>query len=275
MTTFTNTATDGRFNWARGAGIAYLGVAVLAGFAEFSVRQTMVVDGNATATLANIAANSGVYSLAGVADLFVLLLDVFLAIAFWVLLKPINRHMALAALILNLLRLPWLGANVVFHFGALLVADRAARLVQPRTDKQGWPAVPGPSPHRLHSQRHSLRGMVLRDRLAVRSLGLHAEVSGLRHDGGVRGLLERLPCRVPRTRTCRRRVADRCHARGFRRDRGGFVADNDGRSRFSWFPKPNAAGSGLDRPYTECLGGYVDGHCERMSGKSVRSPSLA
>lgn len=117
--------TDSRFNWARGAGLAYLAVAVLAGFAEFSVRQTMVVDGDSATTLANISAQSGLYSLAGVADLFVLLLDVFLAIAFWVLLKPVNRHLALAALILNLLRLPWMGANVVFHFGALLVADGA------------------------------------------------------------------------------------------------------------------------------------------------------
>lgn len=136
MTLITNTATEGRFNWARGAGIAYLGVAILAGFAEFSVRQTMVVDGDAAATLASIAADPGVYGLAGVADLFVLLLDVFLAIAFWVLLKPINRHMAMAALILNLLRLPWMGANVVFHFGTLLVADGALAAFSPEQSNQ-------------------------------------------------------------------------------------------------------------------------------------------
>lgn len=123
--TIANSTVGHRFNWARSAGIAYLTVAMLAAFAEFSVRQTMMVDGDAAATLANIAAESGVYGLAGVADLFVLLLDVFLAIAFWVLLKPVNHHLALAALILNLLRLPWMGANVVFHFGALLVADGA------------------------------------------------------------------------------------------------------------------------------------------------------
>ncbi len=127
----TAATTSGNFNWARGAGIAYLLVAILAAFAEFSVRQTMTVDGDTAATLANIAAQPGVYGLAGVADLFVLLLDVFLAIAFWVLLKPVNRHMALAALILNLLRLPLMGANVIFHFGALFVADGALSSFSP------------------------------------------------------------------------------------------------------------------------------------------------
>lgn len=111
------------FNWARAAGLAYLGVAVLAAFAEFSVRTGMVVQGDAAATMANIAADQTTFALAGIADLLVLLLDAFLGVAFWVLLKPVNRHLALLALILNLLRLPWMGANATFHFGALLLVN--------------------------------------------------------------------------------------------------------------------------------------------------------
>ena len=54
----TNTANETiRFNWARAAGLAYLGVAILAGFAEFSVRTGMVVPGDAAATMSNIAAD--------------------------------------------------------------------------------------------------------------------------------------------------------------------------------------------------------------------------
>ena len=111
------------FNWARSAGLAYLGVAILAGFAEFTVRGGMVVAGDASATMANISANQTIYGLAGIADLLVLLLDTWLGLAFWMLLKPVNRSMALLALFLNLLRLPWMGANVVFHFGVLLVVN--------------------------------------------------------------------------------------------------------------------------------------------------------
>jgi hypothetical protein len=113
------------FNWARSAGLAYLGVAVLAGFAEFSVRTGMVVDGDAAQTMANIAANQTLYGLAGIADLLVLLLDTWLGLAFWMLLKPLNKPVALLALFLNLLRLPWMGANVVYHFGALLLVNGA------------------------------------------------------------------------------------------------------------------------------------------------------
>jgi hypothetical protein len=121
----TAVAETNRFNWARSAGLAYLGVAVLAGFAEFSVRTGMVVPGDAAATMTNIAADQTTYALAGIADLFVLLLDAFLGLAFWVLLKPVDKNLALLALFLNLLRLPWMGANVVYHFGVLLLVNGA------------------------------------------------------------------------------------------------------------------------------------------------------
>lgn len=123
MTNTSDHAT--RFNWARAAGLAYLGVAFLAGFAEFSVRTGMVVDGDAAATMASITADQTTYALAGIADLFVLLLDAFLGLAFWVLLKPVDKNLALLALFLNLLRLPWMGANVVYHFGVLLLVNGA------------------------------------------------------------------------------------------------------------------------------------------------------
>jgi hypothetical protein len=119
----SSTAETRGFNWARAAGVAYLGVAFLAGFAEFSVRTGMVDRTNAATTMANVAANPTLFALAGVADLLVLLLDVFLALAFWVLLRPVDRNLALAALFLNLLRLPWMGANAVFHFGVLLLVQ--------------------------------------------------------------------------------------------------------------------------------------------------------
>ena len=94
------------FNWARSAGLAYLAVAVLAGFAEFSVRTGMVVQGDTAATMANIAANQMLYGLAGIADLLVLLLDTWLGLADWMLLKPLSTPISLQALFLNLLRLP-------------------------------------------------------------------------------------------------------------------------------------------------------------------------
>ncbi|MBS3848482.1 DUF4386 domain-containing protein [Devosia sp. BSSL-BM10] len=122
----TNTANETtRFNWARAAGLAYLGVAILAGFAEFSVRTGMVVQGDAAATMSAITADQTTYALAGIADLFVLLLDAFLGLAFWVLLKQVDKNLALLALFLNLLRLPWMGANVVYHFGVLLLVNGA------------------------------------------------------------------------------------------------------------------------------------------------------
>ena len=88
---------------ARVAGYGYLAIIVLAIFAEFFVRSTLVVPGNAATTAHNIAANQGLFRLGIAGYLLAAIFDVAVAFALYVFLKPINAGLALLAAWLRLI----------------------------------------------------------------------------------------------------------------------------------------------------------------------------
>ncbi|MGH2445371.1 MAG: DUF4386 domain-containing protein [Candidatus Limnocylindria bacterium] len=77
------------------AALGLLGMAVLAPLALFGVLETLVDPGNATATVSNIVESEGLFRLAIAAFLVVAFLDVLVAWALYVLLRPVNGSLAM------------------------------------------------------------------------------------------------------------------------------------------------------------------------------------
>lgn len=77
------------------AGVGLLAMTILAPFAEFFVRQSLVVPGDAVSTAKNIIANESQFRLAVISYLIVAVLDVVVAWALYVFLKPVNQSLSL------------------------------------------------------------------------------------------------------------------------------------------------------------------------------------
>jgi hypothetical protein len=104
---------------ARTAGIAYLLIIASGVFAEFFVRGRLVVAGDAGATAANIMASESLFRLGLASDLVMIASDVLVAVAFYVLLRPVSQPLALLAAALRLVQASVLGANMLNHATAL------------------------------------------------------------------------------------------------------------------------------------------------------------
>src|SRR4028118_905312 len=77
------------------AGIGLLFIALLSPFAQFGVLQSLVVPADAAATVENIIASEGLFRIGIAAFLIVVMLDVVVAWAEYVLLRPVSRTLAL------------------------------------------------------------------------------------------------------------------------------------------------------------------------------------
>jgi len=77
------------------AGLGLLIMALLAPFAVFGVLEALVVSGDPTATFNNISESEGLFRSGIAAFLIVIMLDVVVAWALYVLLRPVNRTVAL------------------------------------------------------------------------------------------------------------------------------------------------------------------------------------
>jgi hypothetical protein len=90
--------------YARIGGVLYLIIIVTGIFGEVFVRDALVVSGNATATANNIMASPLLWRLGIAGDLVEHVCDVALMLIFYVLLRPVNRNLALLALLFNLVQ---------------------------------------------------------------------------------------------------------------------------------------------------------------------------
>jgi len=77
------------------AGLALLSLALVSAFAYFGVLGSLVVPADPTATLNNLIASDGLFRVGIAAFLVVILLDVVVAWALYVLLRAVNRNLAL------------------------------------------------------------------------------------------------------------------------------------------------------------------------------------
>jgi hypothetical protein len=98
---------------ARITGISWLIIIVAGIVAEFVIRMPLIVPGDAAATAGNITDSEWLFRISIVSDLIMLFFDVVVALALYVLLKPINRSLALLAAFFRLVMNAILGINLV------------------------------------------------------------------------------------------------------------------------------------------------------------------
>jgi hypothetical protein len=112
---------------AKIAGLMYLGNIITGIFAQV-VRSTLIVPGDAAATANNIMASEWLFRIGFVSDLIMVTFYLLMGMVFYVLLKPVNKNIALLMLLLNIAGIPMLGFNALNQFATLLLASGAGYL---------------------------------------------------------------------------------------------------------------------------------------------------
>jgi hypothetical protein len=125
MTTHT-TQTSPQRN-ARVAGILYLALVPLSFFGMI-VSSGIVVPGNAAFTASHILASELQFRLSIVVALFVQVVNIFVVLALYRLLKPVNRNMSMLMVIFILLGAPIAMLNELNQFAVLILLHSAASL---------------------------------------------------------------------------------------------------------------------------------------------------
>src|SRR5690242_14221837 len=97
--------------YARIGGALYLAIIVGGLIGEMAVRNVLVVPGDAAATAQNILASPMLWRVGIVADLLQHICDVGLALVLYVLLRPVNRRIALLALLFDVVAMSVFVAN--------------------------------------------------------------------------------------------------------------------------------------------------------------------
>ncbi len=110
---------------ARLAGFAYL-ILILAGiFAEFFVRQSLIVPGDAAATANNIMTSGSLFRIGIAGDLIMIICDIALALLFYELLKPVSSSLSMLAAFFRLVQATILGINLLNLFFVLRLLSGA------------------------------------------------------------------------------------------------------------------------------------------------------
>lgn len=104
---------------AKIAGVSYVLLFALGIFANFFVREGLIVSGDAQATAANIVESEGLFRLGLVSFLVVFVLDVIVAWALYIVFRNANRDLSLLAAWFRIVYTVFLGVAAVFFFQAL------------------------------------------------------------------------------------------------------------------------------------------------------------
>lgn len=140
--------------WARTAGIGYLLIIVTGIFAEFVVRQSLIVTGDPGATVDHIVASSGLYRSSLVAEFVMLISDVLLAGALYVIFATVHRGLALTAAFFRLAHAAIVATNLLNVYipllllsggpaGSAFTADQVGALVMLFLEAQSYGYVVG------------------------------------------------------------------------------------------------------------------------------------
>jgi hypothetical protein len=110
---------------AKVVGFIYLIAMATSIFAEIFVRGPLIVGGDAVKTAANIAASEGLFRLSTVIHLITFASDAAIAVALYVVLRPVNRNVALLAAFWRLADCAVLAAIMVNDFAVLRLLSGA------------------------------------------------------------------------------------------------------------------------------------------------------
>lgn len=111
--------------YARTGGVLYLIIIVAGLLGEIFVRSKLVVSGDATATANNIMGSELLWRISIAGDLIMHICDVPLTMIFYVLLRPVNRNLALLAAFFTLVQTAVLVANKMSLLAALFLLGNA------------------------------------------------------------------------------------------------------------------------------------------------------
>jgi hypothetical protein len=114
--------------YARIGGVLYLIIIIAGGFAEGFVRSRLIVPGDATATANNIMASESLWRIAFAGEMTTYVCAVALVLILYLLLRPVNRNLALLAAFFNLVSIAIEGINALLHFAPLLLLGDAGYL---------------------------------------------------------------------------------------------------------------------------------------------------
>lgn len=118
----TSTPMLSQKNVAIIGGISYLGIIVLGIFAEFFVRMQLIIPNDANATLKNLQASESLFRLSIASDIIMIILDITVAWVLYVLLREVNKSLALLAVWLRLIHAAvYAGIIMTLVFIALLI----------------------------------------------------------------------------------------------------------------------------------------------------------
>lgn len=111
---------------ARTAGIVYLLMAILGGYAQLGVRASIHVPGDAATSAQNLTADPTAFRLALVADIAMATAFVAVGVLLFWLLRHVDRHAAGALVVFVAVGAGMILTNLLLHQAALLVATDAA-----------------------------------------------------------------------------------------------------------------------------------------------------
>jgi hypothetical protein len=114
--------------YARIGGLLYLIIIVAGILGELFVRGTLVVSGDATATANNIMASPLLWRIGVAGDLIMHICDIPLMLVFYVLLRPVNKNLALLAMLFNMVQTAVAVANKLNLLMAMFLLGDAAYL---------------------------------------------------------------------------------------------------------------------------------------------------
>jgi hypothetical protein len=111
--------------YARIGGVLYLILILVGMFAVIFVRDRLIVAGDATATANNIMASPLLWRIGISADIIMHVCDIPIMLIIYILLRPVNKNIALLALLFNLIQTAVLVANKLNLVAALLQLESA------------------------------------------------------------------------------------------------------------------------------------------------------
>lgn len=129
MTTLSRTAETpevvSRRNYAVIAGVGYVALFVLGIFANFFVREGLVVAGDAAQSVANILESESLFRWGMVSFLAIFVIDVVVAWALYVLFKRVSQELSLVTAWFRIVYTVFLGVAVIFFYQALQLISGA------------------------------------------------------------------------------------------------------------------------------------------------------
>src|SRR5712664_1774581 len=111
--------------YARIGGVLYLIIIVIGFSSEFFVRDKLVVSRDVTATANNIMASESLWRISIACELILLVCAVGLTLIFYVLLRPVNKDLALLAVFFNIVEFPIEAVSKLCLFAALFLSGNA------------------------------------------------------------------------------------------------------------------------------------------------------